>query len=75
MVSRSVHLAGGPLPAHKLTGSTRLQLVITGDFFQLPPVTKGQKTPKFAFEADNWAKCIKRTVNLTQVFRQKDTRA
>ncbi|GAA5924183.1 hypothetical protein JCM1841_006870 [Sporobolomyces salmonicolor] len=49
-----------------------IQLVITGDFFQLPPVTKGV-TPTFAFEAQAWKSCIDHTVNLTQVFRQKDT--
>ncbi|GAA5945450.1 hypothetical protein JCM3775_006781 [Rhodotorula graminis] len=49
-----------------------IQLVVTGDFFQLPPVTKGT-TPTFAFEADAWKRCIDHTVNLTQVFRQKDT--
>ncbi|GAA5948379.1 hypothetical protein JCM10213_004405, partial [Rhodosporidiobolus nylandii] len=49
-----------------------IQLVVTGDFFQLPPVTKGQ-TPTFAFEAEAWKQCIDHTVNLTQVFRQKDT--
>jgi len=47
-------------------------LVVTGDFFQLPPVTKG-KDPFFAFESEEWKKCIEHTVNLTQVFRQKDT--
>ncbi|GAA6019588.1 hypothetical protein JCM10207_006936 [Rhodosporidiobolus poonsookiae] len=49
-----------------------VQLVVTGDFFQLPPVTKGT-TPTFAFEAAAWKQCIDHTVNLTQVFRQKDT--
>lgn len=49
-----------------------IQLVVTGDFFQLPPVTKGV-TPTFAFEAKAWKSCIDNTVNLTQVFRQKDT--
>ncbi|GAA5974457.1 hypothetical protein JCM11641_003225 [Rhodosporidiobolus odoratus] len=49
-----------------------IQLVVTGDFFQLPPVTKGV-TPTFAFEAAAWKQCIDHTVNLTQVFRQKDT--
>ncbi|GAA6043372.1 hypothetical protein JCM8097_005287 [Rhodosporidiobolus ruineniae] len=49
-----------------------IQLVVTGDFFQLPPVTKGT-TPTFAFEAKAWKQCIDHTVNLTQVFRQKDT--
>ncbi|GAA5871985.1 hypothetical protein JCM16303_000935 [Sporobolomyces ruberrimus] len=49
-----------------------IQLVVTGDFFQLPPVTKGV-TPTFAFEAKSWKSSIDHTVNLTQVFRQKDT--
>ena len=49
-----------------------VQLVITGDFFQLPPVTKSSKQPFFAFECDAWKTCIDHTVTLTQVFRQKD---
>ncbi|TKA55607.1 hypothetical protein B0A53_02785 [Rhodotorula sp. CCFEE 5036] len=50
-----------------------IQLVVTGDFFQLPPVTKGSN-PSFAFQAAAWKESIDHTVNLTQVFRQKDTR-
>ncbi|VDB85347.1 unnamed protein product [Peniophora sp. CBMAI 1063] len=50
-----------------------IQLVITGDFFQLPPVTKNGKQPFFAFESEAWKKVIDHTVVLTQVFRQKDT--
>lgn len=49
-----------------------IQLIVTGDFFQLPPVSKNG-SPKFAFEAREWKSCIDHTVNLTQVFRQKDT--
>lgn len=49
-----------------------IQLIMTGDFFQLPPVTKGGM-PRFAFEANSWKTCIDMTVNLTKVFRQKDT--
>jgi len=48
------------------------QLVITGDFFQLPPVTKGNTEPFFTFESPEWKKCIEHTVTLTRVFRQKD---
>lgn len=47
-----------------------LQLVITGDFFQLPPVMKGGT--RFAFEAKMWDDALDHKVNLTQVFRQKD---
>ncbi len=49
-----------------------MQLVVTGDFFQLPPVTGGGKQPFFAFECDAWKACIGHTVSLTRVFRQKD---
>lgn len=48
-----------------------IQLVIAGDFFQLPPVSKGNAS--FAFNAKRWKECISQTVNLTQVFRQKDS--
>ena len=48
------------------------QVVVTGDFFQLPPVNKGSAAVKFAFEADMWSQTIKKTFNLTKVFRQRD---
>lgn len=48
---------------------------MTGDFFQLPPVTKGNEVPFFAFECEAWKKCIQKTVMLNKVFRQKDNRA
>ncbi|CCL99381.1 uncharacterized protein FIBRA_01399 [Fibroporia radiculosa] len=50
-----------------------IQLVVTGDFFQLPPVTKANIEPFFAFECDAWKRCIEHTVTLTQVYRQTDT--
>jgi ATP-dependent DNA helicase PIF1 len=49
-----------------------IQLVITGDFFQLPPVAERGVESKFAFEADHWNKAIPNTIKLTSVFRQKD---
>lgn len=58
----------------RLRGSPKpfggIQLVVTGDFFQLPPV--GKSGVKFAFEAKLWSETIKRTFNLTKVFRQTD---
>ena len=52
-----------------------IQLVITGDFFQLPPVpdfgNKGRDV-KFAFDAGTWSTSIHHTIGLTEVFRQKD---
>ena len=49
-----------------------IQLVITGDFFQLPPVPDPGREAKFAFEAESWNRCISHTIKLTSVFRQKD---
>lgn len=50
-----------------------IQLVITGDFFQLPPVPDGSNgQAKFAFDAATWNTSIDYTIGLTQVFRQRD---
>lgn len=49
-----------------------IQLVITGDFFQLPPVPDFSRASKFAFDAATWNTSIEHTIGLTQVFRQKD---
>ncbi|RXK41952.1 hypothetical protein M231_00673 [Tremella mesenterica] len=51
-----------------------IQVIVTGDFFQLPPVTKNNQQPKFCFEAVTWDETISMSVNLTKVFRQKDQR-
>ncbi|KAH0252343.1 hypothetical protein KCU71_g22989, partial [Aureobasidium melanogenum] len=49
-----------------------IQLVITGDFFQLPPVPDSGKVAKFAFDAATWSTSIEYTIGLHHVFRQKD---
>lgn len=49
-----------------------IQLVITGDFFQLPPVPDYGKVAKFCFDAATWNTSIEHTIGLTKVFRQKD---
>ncbi|GAO14118.1 hypothetical protein UVI_02037920 [Ustilaginoidea virens] len=51
-----------------------IQLIITGDFFQLPPVPDADKKreSKFAFDAATWSTSIDHTIGLTQVFRQRD---
>ncbi|EAU33931.1 DNA repair and recombination protein pif1, mitochondrial precursor [Aspergillus terreus NIH2624] len=50
-----------------------IQLVVTGDFFQLPPVPEGgSREAKFAFAAATWNTSIHHTILLTNVFRQAD---
>ncbi|SCV05545.1 LANO_0H09846g1_1 [Lachancea nothofagi CBS 11611] len=52
-----------------------IQLVLTGDFFQLPPVADRDPSvekPTFCFESKVWKQAIDNTICLTQVFRQKD---
>ena len=35
-----------------------IQLILTGDFLQLPPVTKGDEERRFAFETSAWQRCV-----------------
>ncbi|KAM0722669.1 hypothetical protein Q7P37_002110 [Cladosporium fusiforme] len=49
-----------------------IQLVITGDFFQLPPVPDKGKVAQFAFDAGTWPTAVEYTIGLHHVFRQKD---
>jgi len=49
-----------------------IQLVLTGDFLQLPPVVKGKEERRFAFETSAWQRCINLNIELTQVKRQSD---
>jgi len=45
-----------------------IQLVLCGDFSQLPPV----KSKKYAFEASCWKRCIDVEIELEEVVRQSD---
>jgi ATP-dependent DNA helicase PIF1 len=61
--------------ARKFKGNDRpfggIQLLLVGDFLQLPPVGKNGAV-KFAFEAKSWDKCVDVHVELKEVFRQSD---
>lgn len=49
-----------------------IQLIICGDFLQLPPVTKGSQQPQFCFQAKSWRRCVPVILELTEVWRQAD---
>ena len=47
-----------------------IQILFVGDFYQLPPVSKGEAA--FAFESQAWAETIQCIMQLTIIQRQKD---
>ncbi|XP_060762504.1 ATP-dependent DNA helicase PIF1 [Neoarius graeffei] len=49
-----------------------IQLIVCGDFLQLPPVSKGKEKASFCFQARSWRKCIHVNMELTEVRRQTD---
>jgi len=50
-----------------------IQLVLVGDFFQLPPINKNkEETMKFVFESERWPHIINTTFELKSIQRQKD---
>ena len=51
-----------------------VQVVISGDFFQLPPVSKTPKEKRFAWQADVWRALELQTCYLEEKFRQDDER-
>ena len=55
-----------------------LQVVLVGDFFQLPPVHPRGRSPdlaKFVFETESWGRLVDECIELTQIFRQDDASA
>ncbi|XP_043670726.1 ATP-dependent DNA helicase PIF1 isoform X2 [Vespula pensylvanica] len=49
-----------------------IQLILCGDFFQLPPVSKRDEKIKFCFQSEAWEKCVHFNFELKIVHRQKD---
>ena len=51
-----------------------LQIVCSGDFYQLPPVGSKEEpeTIAFCFESENWAKTFGAVIQLKTIFRQTD---
>lgn len=48
-----------------------IQIVCCGDFFQLPPVSKGNDVHQYCFQSEVWNTVIKVVIDLKCVFRQK----
>ncbi len=51
-----------------------VQVVISGDFFQLPPVSKEPKEKRFAWQSPAWKALDLQTCYLQEKFRQDDER-
>lgn len=46
-----------------------IQLILTGDFLQLPPINI---QAKFAFQANSWSTCVPEVIQLITIYRQVD---
>jgi len=51
-----------------------VQVVISGDFFQLPPVSREPKAKRFAWQAEVWKALELKSCYLQEKFRQDDMR-
>ncbi|MDO8507351.1 MAG: AAA family ATPase [bacterium] len=49
-----------------------LQIILVGDFFQLPPISHGGGTNHFAFESESWADLDPTICYITEQHRQDD---
>lgn len=52
-----------------------MQVILSGDFYQLPPVGDNDDpdSTAFCFESDRWKECISNILELTTIYRQRDS--
>lgn len=52
-----------------------MQVILSGDFYQLPPVgyNDDPDSTAFCFESDKWQECISKKIELTTIYRQNDS--
>ena len=74
-------IKGSMRPADRARPWGGIQLILCGDFFQLPPIINKDDRPRvakahlpipYAFKAHSWKESIDLTIELTVVFRQSD---
>jgi len=49
-----------------------IQIIFSGDFYQLPPIGDDEESQAFCFESPIWQSVFPNQIELTQIFRQKD---
>jgi ATP-dependent DNA helicase PIF1 len=49
-----------------------IQIIAVGDFYQLPPIFKGDQEGKLAFESKAWADAKLKVIELTEIVRQSE---
>jgi len=51
-----------------------IQVILSGDFFQLPPISRGFKDKRFAWQSPSWKNLDLQTCYLQKKFRQDDNK-
>jgi ATP-dependent DNA helicase PIF1 len=69
MVNQAIQAA---LQTHEPFGG--MQVILCGDFFQLPPITRESREVQFAFQSEVWKELRLNTCYLSQQFRQNDSK-
>lgn len=49
-----------------------IQVILSGDFYQLPPVGTDTESSLFCFESEKWRETMKNVIVLKKIFRQED---